>query len=403
VSFAIAIAGLAALIILHEAGHFLVALGVGMRPRKFYVFFPPALAKIERRGIEYGIGAIPLGGYVKIPGMHRPAPSDLDVFVGRALEDAPELVAPLDRVRRAVATGEFETARARLPELRGAIAAADLPRARRRLAEKGLIDLEDALGSDAYWRQKTWKRIAVIVAGPAMNFVVAVALFTTVYVMGYGPGQDGTTILMVQKHEPAARGGLHVGDTIRSIDGTPVSTSEDVRSHVGRSPLTFTVVRDGHVRRVGPITPRHTPNGYRVGVALGKKTSVGVGIAESVKLTGDYVRGVAHVFTHRFTSEGRKQLSGPVGIVQASSEAYATGGTPAYLLILGLISLSLAVLNMLPLLPLDGGHILFSLIERIRGRAVGREIYERVSALGIAFGAIFFFIALSNDIGRLGG
>ena len=58
---------------------------------------------------------------------------------------------------------------------------------------------------------------------------------------------------------------------------------------------------------------------------------------------------------------------------------------------------------MLPLLPLDGGHILFSVIERIRGRAVGREIYERVSALGIAFGAIFFFLALSNDIGRLGG
>jgi regulator of sigma E protease len=403
VSFVVAVAGLAALIILHEAGHFFVALGVGLRPRKFYVFFPPALAKVERHGIEYGIGAIPLGGYVKIPGMHRPAPSDLDVFVGRALEDAPELIGPLDRVRRHVAKGDFDAARERLPELREAVAAAELPRPRRRLAEKGLTELADALGRDAYWRQRTWKRIAVIVAGPAANFLVAVALFTTVYVMGYGPGESGTTVLMVQKNEPAVRGGLHVGDTIRAIDGMPVSTSEDVRSHVGRRPLTFIVVRAGHVRRVGPITPRRTPEGYRVGVFLGKKTSVGVGVVESVKLTGDYVRGVVHVFSHKFASHGRKELSGPVGIVQASSEAYASGGTPEYLLVLGLISLSLAILNMLPLLPLDGGHILFSVIERIRGRAVGREIYERVSALGIAFGAIFFFLALSNDIGRLGG
>ena len=67
-----------------------------------------------------------------------------------------------------------------------------------------------------------------------------------------------------------------------------------------------------------------------------------------------------------------------------------------------LISLSLALLNLLPLLPLDGGHIMFSLIEGIRGKAVAREVYERVSALGIAVVLLLFFIGLSNDIGRLG-
>ena len=70
----IAILGLAFLILVHEAGHFFAALAVGMRPRKFYLGFPPAVVKTKRSGIEYGIGAIPLGGYVKIPGMHRPAP-----------------------------------------------------------------------------------------------------------------------------------------------------------------------------------------------------------------------------------------------------------------------------------------------------------------------------------------
>ena len=72
-NIAVAIGGLAFLILIHEAGHFFTALAVKMRPRQFYIFFPPALAKWKRNGIEYGIGAIPLGGYVKIPGMHKPA------------------------------------------------------------------------------------------------------------------------------------------------------------------------------------------------------------------------------------------------------------------------------------------------------------------------------------------
>jgi regulator of sigma E protease len=95
-------------------------------------------------------------------------------------------------------------------------------------------------------------------------------------------------------------------------------------------------------------------------------------------------------------------VSSPVGIVDYSSRAVSFN-FPLYLQILGLISLSLAILNLLPLLPLDGGHILFSLIEGVRGRAVGREVYERVSAIGIALFLVLMFIGLSNDIGRLGG
>ena len=85
----IAILGLAFLILIHEAGHFFAAIWVGMRPRRFYIGFPPALVKTTRNGIEYGIGVVPLGGYVKIPGMHRPAPSDADVHFGRALQERP--------------------------------------------------------------------------------------------------------------------------------------------------------------------------------------------------------------------------------------------------------------------------------------------------------------------------
>jgi regulator of sigma E protease len=402
VSFAVAVLGLGMLILIHEAGHFFTALAVGMRPRRFYIFFPPALVKVKHRGIEYGIGSIPLGGYVKIPGMHRPAASDLDVNVGRALEDAPQLVGPLERVKRALDESDFDGARRQLPPLQEALAAAEVPTGRRRLAERGLQDLEDALAPDAYWRARTWKRIAVIVAGPATNYVVALALFTGVFILGYG--KSGTTVLTVQKGHPAAVGGIHSGDEIRAIDEHPVtaSTVRDRITNSGGKPLLFTVKRHGKLIRVGPIAPRLDGNAFRVGIGLGRPLGVGAALGQSVGLTGKYVGGVVRVFTHRFTSQGRKQLSGPVGIVKVSSDAYRSG-FPAYAWVLGLISLSLAVLNMLPLLPLDGGHILFSIIEGIRGRAVGREVYERVSAIGIAFGAIFFFLALSNDITRLGG
>jgi regulator of sigma E protease len=105
---------------------------------------------------------------------------------------------------------------------------------------------------------------------------------------------------------------------------------------------------------------------------------------------------------HLVHGQGRKDVASPVGIVEGSSEALDRG-TETFLWVLGLLSLSLALLNLLPLLPLDGGHIAFSIVEGIRGRAVGREVYERVSAVGIALVLLLFFIGLSNDVGRLRG
>jgi regulator of sigma E protease len=100
------------------------------------------------------------------------------------------------------------------------------------------------------------------------------------------------------------------------------------------------------------------------------------------------------------TGEGRDEVASPVGIVQASSQTLDIGFRE-YLALLALISLSLALLNVLPFLPLDGGHIAFSLAEGIRGRAIPREAYERASAVGILLVLLLFFIGLSNDIDRV--
>jgi regulator of sigma E protease len=175
----VAIVGLAFLILIHEAGHFFTALAVGMRPRKFYIGFPPPLARVRRRGIEYGIGAIPLGGYVKIPGMHRPAARDLDFRLQQAMTRAPELVKPLEAVKRPLARGEYEEARVALDQLEAA------------LRERGqptdvLTEVRDALSPDAYWRQRAWKKVLVIFAGPGTNALFAIVVFAVLYMIGGG-------------------------------------------------------------------------------------------------------------------------------------------------------------------------------------------------------------------------
>ena len=155
-SVAVAILGLAVLILVHEAGHFFVARAVGMSPRKFYLGFPPAIARVRRRGIEYGIGAIPLGGYVKIPGMHRPAPVDVDRHFARAQNADPSLTHWIADLKRALAAGDFEQARAAVDALEEEVSRAALAAPVERDARRGIGELRDALGSDAYWRQRTW-------------------------------------------------------------------------------------------------------------------------------------------------------------------------------------------------------------------------------------------------------
>ena len=218
----IAIAGLGFLILIHEAGHFFTALAVGMRPRRFYVGFPPALVKRKHKGVEYGLGAIPLGGYVKIPGMHRPAPSDLDVHFGSALYEAPQLLQAIERVKRPLAESEFESARAALKELEAALTTTQLSASARRQANRGLGELEDALGTDAYWRQRTWRKLAVIAAGPLTNLVFAILLLAVVYMVGI-PSASSRRVDSIDPNTPAAQIGLKPGERMAGFIyiGTP--------------------------------------------------------------------------------------------------------------------------------------------------------------------------------------
>jgi regulator of sigma E protease len=406
-SIAIAILGLAVLILLHEAGHFFVARAVGMSPRRFYIGFPPALVKVKRKGIEYGIGAIPLGGYVKIPGMHRPAPSDLDVLLGPAVNEEPKLFPKVARVKRGLEAGDLVGARDALPELERVLDESKLTPGAEKAARRGLNELKDGLADDAYWRQGTWRRVAVIFAGPAANILLAIALPAVAYLIG-APGDTSRTVKAVKDSTPAAAIGLRANDKIIAINGRPTpdfpALSEQIRGSNGK-PVTVTVVRGRTQRVLGPVKTKQIGGHYALGFEPGwEEIQYGPGgaLSHSLDDTWEGTKGIVTFLPRLFTGSGRKDVSSTVGIVDYSSRAVSLNFA-LFLLILGLISLSLAILNLLPLLPLDGGHILFSLIEGVRGRAVGREVYERLSAVGIALFLVLMFIGLSNDINRLGG
>jgi regulator of sigma E protease len=395
--------GLVVLVFLHELGHFSVALAVGMRPRSFYIGFPPALAKVKRNGIEYGIGMIPLGGLVRIPGMHRPAAHDVQVFMEPAIGEQGSLAPAALTVRRALAAGDYAAARAAYPELEEDVSRATLSPRARRSANRALREVEEGTAPDAYWRAATWKRVAVIAAGPLANVLVAFLILFVMFASSGAPTNRGTaTVAQVIANTPAAQAGLLAGDRVVAVDGKPARTYASIRRLITSSdgaPITVTVIRNGQRITLGPEAAERENGRWVWGFAsaaqlarvpVGKAaTKAGTELGQVVTETGSAIGSLFH-------SRSRAHLTSVIGIEKAGAAALKEGAT-YYLELLALVSMALALMNLLPLLPLDGGHILFSLIEAVRHRALAREVYERVSVVGFALILLVFTIAVSND------
>jgi regulator of sigma E protease len=367
----ITIFGIMALIVLHEAGHFVVAKAVGMRVERFSLFFPPKLVGIKRGETEYMIGVIPAGGYVKITGMN------------------PE-------------------------EIEG---------------------LPPEVASRAYYSQPPWKRIVVILAGPGVNLLIAFLLFSAVLFVGSMNGAltlEGVTpsvrtlkpattaIGSVERNMPAT-GVLRAGDRVIAVDGRPVnlrSAVEAISSHRcagvasegcrARTPAIVTVRRGGQLVRL-TIAPRYSTQagrmllGFQFAIptprSFGPLTAAGASVRLMGAMTTQTFTGLAKSLT---SSKQRHQISSIVGISQVTEQAVAAGPGKA-LVVIGYVSLVLAVLNLLPFLPLDGGHVLWALAEKLRGRRVSLAAMWRFSSVGIALLLFLVINGFSNDIGRLGG
>ncbi len=349
--------GFSALILLHEAGHFVAAKATGMRVEKFFLFFPPKLVSIKRGETEYGIGMIPLGGFAKISGMNLE-------------EDLPPEVAPR-----------------------------------------------------AYCRQPVWKRIVVIAAGPAVNIALAFLILFGVYFAN--AQRVDQTVGEISAGAPAATA-LKEGDKIVAVDGRSYPKlsveerlkkfGEDVSSHKcpgkqvdgcrAAKPVALEVRRDGRLRTVA-VRPEYKQEYGRalIGFSYGSEpTEIGVGGAASQAWESIWLvtHKTASIVARIFEPQQRKQISGIVGISDVAHQT-VDKSLEESLLLLALISLSLGLFNLLPFLPLDGGHIFWSLVEKVRRKPVSMQVMERASIAGIALVAMLFFIGLSNDIGRITG
>ena len=360
---------LMALVLLHEAGHMVVAKACGMRVERFSIFFGRPLARFRRGGTEYRIGWIPAGGYVKITGMTRE-----------------ELVEEVRDER----TGEVVRRIPPSPEV-----------------EAG-----------AYYAKPTWAKIATIFAGPGVNIIVAFLLFAAVFWYGIPIGVDTNRVAAVGTGTPAAAVGLQPGDRLVSVNGVAATgdlsrVRTELQSHPGEPVrVTFRRGNDVFERTSPPLTRATDPDGRTVGrlgfafdQVAGPKQSFGFvgGIREAADysrfLVTEQVKGLGRLFT---SQKARGEVSSVVGIGAIYNDASNQGATTV-LRFIGILSLILAIMNLIPLLPLDGGHILFAIIEKVRGRPTPRASFERASFVGLAILAILFVYALNNDIGRLTG
>ncbi len=389
-SFGAAILALAVLILVHEAGHFFAARAVGMRPRKFYLGFPPALVKRTRGGVEYGIGVIPLGGYVKIPGMHQAAAGDLRGTLSP--EQVQANASGLDDLDTALERGDEDAARAALEQLRPTLG-----------TQRMFVEHEGSLASDAYWRQRSWKRIVVIGAGPGVNALCAFLLFLAVFMIA--SGVDTRTIAQMAPGWPAAAAGVHAGDTILTIAGrrvTPATLPARI-NRTGGHPFSLTVLRDGRRLRIGPLRARKDASTgvYRIGVGIrvrsGPGDSLVTSAGNSLHLMRVITTGTLSGIANLFHGTGTRKISSTVGIVRDTAAAYRVS-TQDFLFLVGEVSLALALLNLLPILPLDGGHIVMSVLEHVRGRAFSQLAYLRYSAFGLALFMFLLYLGLRNDL-----
>ena len=401
-SYVLAFLGFVALIVLHEGGHFAAAKAVGMRVERFSLFMGPLLLKFRRGETEYGVAPLPLGGYVKITGMnpHEELPEErelkqLEGQLDRARDDV-EASSAGDPARAQSLVGEEHELTGRISVLQAQVASI-----RRR----------------AYYNQAVWKRVVVILAGPAVNLLIA---FGIVWVLFLSNGQavPGTNVGAVERGTPAAAY-LKPSDMVVSVDGvggsetairnqlaTHKCAGQQVNGCLAATPARVVVRRNGKLLTF-EIRPRYSAADGRplLGFEFGSvQQSVGPVQAASLTATGlwSVTKETVGVVVRIFEPKERKQLHSIVYGYTATQESFATSTSQA-LSVLALISLSLAIINLFPFLPLDGGHVFWALAEKVRGKRIPFEVMERAGIVGFVLILMIFVIGLTNDISTLSG
>jgi regulator of sigma E protease len=354
---------LSLVVFFHELGHFLIARLCGVRILVFSIGFGPEIVGFnDRYGTRWKIATIPLGGYVKFFGDENAA----SVPDGHRLEE----MSPGER-------------------------------------------------AESFFFQPVWKRAAIVVAGPMANFALAIAIFSTIFML-YGKQTMSARVDAVQPDSPAAAAGFQPGDLVVSIDGKAIDNFEDMQRIVSESagdPLKITVDRNG-TKVLFTATPALKEvkdafgNAHRIGILgisrsmaaadlqfhpVAPPQAVVMGVEETwfvIDRTLGYIGGVV------VGREAADQLGGPIRIAQISGEV-ATIGFVALIHLAAVLSVSIGLLNLFPIPLLDGGHLLFYSIEAMRGRPLSERAQEVGFRIGLAIVVMLMIFATFNDIVHL--
>jgi regulator of sigma E protease len=351
---------LTVVVFVHEMGHYLVGRWCGIGVKAFSIGFGPEIIGFtDRRGTRWKLCAVPLGGYVKFVGdMNATSTPD-----GAALDE-----------------------------------------------------LSDAERKVAFHTQAVWRRALTVVAGPVFNFLLTILVFAVMFA-AYGRYVSEPMVAEVRADSPAAKAGFLPGDRFVSVDGRPVVTFSDVQRYVsarGGQEIVFVMLRDG-----GEVALRATPETVEQKDALGNTVKVPVigvvnnealgqprridysplgALSEGIKETG-YIIVRTGYFLQRFAlgREDKCQLGGPVKIADMAGRA-AKMGFEWLVQLVALLSVGIGFLNLLPIPPLDGGHLAFYAIEAAMRRPVTERVMEMVYRVGLLAVLAFMGFVLWNDL-----
>ncbi|MGI9050273.1 MAG: M50 family metallopeptidase [Rubrobacteraceae bacterium] len=342
----IALLGLISLIVIHELGHMLTAKALGVRVPEFGIGFGPAIFKKKIGKTVYSFRIILLGGFAKMAGMEG------------------------------VSGVEVEKA---------------------------------DLGPDTYPAKPPWRKALIIFAGPFANLVAAVMILATVYMISGVITGATTTVKEVVPNSLASSAGVQSGDRVVSIDGTRTKNWDKFVTVVQKQKpgdrVSVTVVRDGQQKQFfGKLTANpKDPKQPLVGISpvpiketYGPIKAVGMATQQIVTMTARLGGFVAQLVTGEQSLY--KNVSGPVGIASISSTAIMQGFYPQ---LLALISLNLALFNLLPILPLDGGHLVIIAAEKVMGRPVRPATVNKIAAVGVMLVLTLFLFATYTDLSKI--
>ena len=338
----LALVMLGIIVMTHEFGHYLVGRLCGIGIVEFSVGFGPRLLGWERKGIKYSLRAIPLGGFC--------------AFVG-----------------------------------------------------------EDEQNSDprAMNNQPVWKRLLTVLAGPVMNFVLAFVV-CAIMLNAYFIAQTFPVVDQVAAEMPAAHAGLEAGDRILEVNGVALTNdTEGVRKMLSvmqagdmTQPIDLVVERDGqqleYAITAAPVAMEDGSTRYQIGIVFASRTyNLGESIVEAgsymAETTAQMLESLKNLF---FKGEGLEDTAGTVGIIAVVAQQ-AREGMYMVLWLMYIISLNLGIMNLLPLPALDGGRLLFLIVEIIRRKPIPPEKEGMVHAIGMVLLLGLFVVLTYHDIVKL--